>query len=154
MEPISVTKVDHIHRYVTDKFEAAKWYERLLGFEVVGELHANKYPKAPLDIANAGASVKFALFSTNDPAQMGSTATIALRVTPDDFVRMVDNAADLGICKRGNSPLTREDIVRHTGIGDQSVYIVDPWGNSIEIIAEMNEVTIARLGSGHGLYSE
>ena len=39
-----------------------------LGFEVVGELHANKYPKAPLDIANAGASVKFALFSTNDPA--------------------------------------------------------------------------------------
>ena len=154
MDPISVTKVDHIHRYVTDKFEAAKWYERLLGFQVVGELHANKYPKAPLDVANADASVKFALFSTNDPAQMGSTATIALRVAPDDFVRMVDNAADLGIVKRGNAPLTREDIVRHTGIGDQSVYIVDPWGNSIEIIAEMNEATIARLGSGHGLYSD
>ena len=81
--PISVTKVDHIHPYVTDKFEAAKWYERLLGFQVVGELHANKYPKAPLDVANANASVKFALFSTDDPAQMGSTATIALRVAPD-----------------------------------------------------------------------
>ena len=81
--PISVTKVDHIHPYVTDKFEAAKWYERLLGFQVVGELHANKYPKAPLDVANANASVKFALFSTDDPAQMGSTATVALRVAPD-----------------------------------------------------------------------
>ncbi len=135
MDPINVTKIDHIHRYVTDKFEAANWYERLLGFKVVGELHANKYPKAPLDIANAGGSVKFALFSTDDPDQMGSTATVALRVAPDDFVRMVDNAADLGIVKRGNAPLTQEDIVRHTGIGDQSVYIVDPWDQQASKLA-------------------
>ena len=156
MDPISVTKVDHIHRYVTDKFEAAKWYERVFGFQVVDKLlpNAKKYPKAPLDIANADWSVMFALFSTNDPAQMGSTATIAMRVAPDDFVRMMDNAADLDIVKRGNGPLTREDIIRHTATGDQSVYFVDPWGNSIEIITEMTEATIERLGSGGGLYPE
>ncbi len=94
----------------------------------------------------------FALFSTDEPAQMGSTATIAMRVAPDDFVRMMDNAADLDIVKRGNASLTREDIVRHTATGDQSVYFVDPWGNSIEIITEMTEETIEKLGSGDGLY--
>ncbi len=35
MDPISVFKVDHIHRYVTDKFEAAEWYARVFGFRIV-----------------------------------------------------------------------------------------------------------------------
>ena len=65
---------------------------------------------------------------------------------------LLESVADLDIVKRGDAPLTREDIIRHTATGDQSVYFVDPWGNSIEIITEMTEDTIEKLGSGDGLY--
>ena len=101
MDPISVFKVDHIHRYVTDKFEAAEWYARVFGFRIVDKLlpNAKKYPKAPLDIANADSSVMFALFSTDKPELMGSTASIAMRVTPA-FVRMMENTVDLDIVDR------------------------------------------------------
>ena len=156
MDPISVAKVDHIHRYVTDKFEAAKWYERVFGFRIVDKLlpNAKKYPKAPLDIANADSSVMFALFSTDKPELMGSTASIAMRVAPDAFVRMMGNTVDLDIVDRGNARLTNDDIIHHDATGDMSVYFVDPWGNSIEIITEMTAATVEKLGSGEGLYDK
>ena len=156
MDPISVLKVDHIHRYVSDKFEAAKWYERVFGFQVVDKLlpNAKKYPKAPLDIANADNSVMFALFSTDRPELMGSTASIAMRVTPNDFVHMMENTPELNVIDRGDSPLTNDDIIHHDATGDMSVYFVDPWGNSIEIITVMTDATVKKLGTGEGLYDQ
>ena len=75
-----------------------------------------------------------------------------MRVTPDAFVRMMENTVDLDIVDRGNAPLTNADIIHHDATGDMSVYFVDPWGNSIEIITEMTEATRKKLGSGEGLY--
>jgi catechol 2,3-dioxygenase-like lactoylglutathione lyase family enzyme len=156
MDPIRITKVDHIHRYTPDKFEAAAWYGKLFGFEILEAQRPNaeKYRRAPLDVANADQSVILALFSTAKSELMGSTATVALRVTPEDFVRLVEHSEELDIVKRDGTRLTKADIIHHAATGDQSVYFVDPWGNSIEIIAQCTKDTTERLGAGKSFYPE
>lgn len=156
MEPIHIAKVDHIHRYVPDKFEAAAWYKKLFAFEIVEILRPNaeQYPKAPLDVANADRSVILALFSTEKTELMGSTATIALRVSPEDFIRLMEHTEELDIVKRGGARLTRAHIIYHSTTGDQSVYFIDPCGNSIEIITECTKSTTDRFGAGESFYPE
>ena len=137
MKGINPIRVDHIHRYTTDKWDAAKWYNKVFGFEIWEKMrgHAEAYPKAPLDIVNANETIVIALFSTNAEENLNSTSTIALRVSSEDFIVLLRNAEAWEIKKRNGAPLSEEDIIFHTPTGDTSVYFVDPWGNSIEIIA-------------------
>ena len=156
MKPIHASKVDHIHRYTPDKFEAAKWYGKVFGFEIIEELrpHAEKFERAPLDVANEDRSIILALFTTDEEEQMGSTATIALRTSPEDFVRLVEHAGELGIQKRDGTTLTGADIIYHSATKDTSVCFVDPWGNSIELIANHSKVIVDRFGEGQSFYPE
>ena len=85
---------------------------------------------------------------------MDSTATIALRISPEDFVRFLENADMLDLRKRGSSRLTGADIIDHAATNDTSVYFVDPRENSLELIPQCAGAVTEHFGEGQQLYTE
>ena len=73
--------IDHIHVFVSDRADAERWYQRVLGFERVSELEQWATEGGPLTIESGG--VHLALFER--PAQPNH-ATIALKVDGREFL--------------------------------------------------------------------
>ena len=145
MQAIDVKKIDHIHRYTEDKWLEAKWYEKYFGFTIIPhmEAHAKSSTRAPLDIINRSQNIIIALFTARDKNDMNSTSTIAMRVNDEDFIKMINNNDQL--LKRDGNLLSVNDIIFHSPSHDASVYFVDPWGNSIEIITHHSEKIAAHF---------
>lgn len=152
MVPIDVLKIDHIHRYTEDKWEAAKWYEKHFGFTIMPEMeaHARSGTYTPLDVINKEGNIILALFTARNKSDMQSTSTIAMRTTAASFIQMIEQAKPYGFLKRNGDFLTKDDIIFHKPSHDVSVYFVDPWGNSIEIITHYDHsVSQAFPGLSH-----
>ena len=75
---------DHIHVYVSNREEAAEWYQRILGFKVVESLAfwAND-DNRPLTIEDPTGKIHFALFNSDN--FIPSTA-IAFRANEKEFL--------------------------------------------------------------------
>ena len=75
--------IDHFHLYVTDKQQSLKWYQKILGFQVVESLLSWNEEKGPLTIEDQSGSVHLALFTRSD--QPPSTS-IAFKSTGKEFL--------------------------------------------------------------------
>ena len=67
-----VLQIDHVELFVPDRYEAARWYERTLGLQVVPECEPWAVDGGPLMISSDGGSTKLALFE-GQPAPERST---------------------------------------------------------------------------------
>ena len=109
-------KIDHVHVYATDRLEAEKWYEEVLGFSRVRELERWFMDGGPLTISNGG--VHIALFENEDKR----STTIAFSVDAENYLAW------------------RGQLTRHGVNYDESdhelswsIYFFDPYGNPYEI---------------------
>ena len=68
-----VLQIDHVELFVPDRYEAAKWYERVLGLQIVPECEPWAVGGGPLMISSDGGSTKLALFE-GQPAASSQTA--------------------------------------------------------------------------------
>src|SRR5918993_6010989 len=94
-----VLQIDHVELFVPDRYDAAKWYERVLGLQIVAECEPWAVAGGPLMISSDGGSTKLALFE-GQPAASGPTAAfrrVAFRVNAGGFADFIRRLPDLAL---------------------------------------------------------
>lgn len=129
-----VDQIDHAELIVSSRIEAARWYQRVLGLEIVCEFQRwADDPHGPLMIGTAAAGTKIALFEK--PIVQSRITTgfqlLAFRVDGRRFLDFLSNLEDLAVLDREGNPVTRGDAKDHHLAF--SIYFCDPWGNALEI---------------------
>jgi catechol 2,3-dioxygenase-like lactoylglutathione lyase family enzyme len=133
-----VLQIDHVELFVPDRYEAAKWYDRVLGLEIVPECEAWAAGGGPLMISSDGGSTKLALFE-GEPAASAQTAAfrrVAFRVTAAGFAEFLERNPDL---------VTKTSVVDHQQA--YSIYFDDPYGHQLEVTTYEYDQTSVALAS-------
>ena len=141
-----MTRIDHVELFVPDRHEAAKWYQRVLGLEVVPEYeHWASDPRGPLMISSDGGDTKLALF---EGTPQGSRETagfhlVAFRVDAVNFVGFLNRLADLELTNHRGQRVTAAMVSDHTAAW--SIYFNDPYGHRLELTTyEHEQVKVLR----------
>lgn len=126
-----IQEIDHVHIEVRDRDAAADWYERVLGLKRDERLAswAND-PNGPLILATADGKPVLSLFG-REHKPVSRDATIAFRVSGEQFLSFLEELSDIGLAHRSGRALSKRDIVDHSL--SWSIYFVDPDENRIEI---------------------
>lgn len=121
-------RIDHIELFVPDQTQAAEWYARVLGFQVIPEYVHWAEAGGPLMITNDGGQTMLALFegTLQGDSEVVGFRRVAFRVDSNDFIQFLVSSANW--CQ---PPLTKRDVVDHEK--SFSVYFADPYGNLLEV---------------------
>jgi catechol 2,3-dioxygenase-like lactoylglutathione lyase family enzyme len=134
MTTIPPLQIDHVEVFVPDRFEAAAWYERVLGLRILDEYsHWADDPRGPLMISADQGRTKLALFE-GQPQGTKPTAgfhLVAFRVDAEGFLACVDRLAECGVRDRQGRPYRIDSVVDHQCA--YSIYFSDPNGHRLEI---------------------
>ena len=133
-----VLQIDHVELFVPDRYEAAKWYARVLGLQILPECEPWAVGGGPLMISSDGGSTKLALFE-GEPAASSQTAAfrrVAFRVTADGFAEFIERNPDL---------VTKDAVVDHQQA--YSIYFNDPYGHQLEVTTYEYDQTSAWLAA-------
>lgn len=133
---ITVERIDHIEVFVPDRYEAAAWYQRVLGLEImqgpVWEWAVN-LPNGPLFLANPSGTVKVSLFEgepLRDQPPIGQAQT-CFTVDAESFLRFRDQLDDLNLYNRFGNRVAADQISDHRLAW--AFYFTDPYGNRYEL---------------------
>jgi catechol 2,3-dioxygenase-like lactoylglutathione lyase family enzyme len=141
-----VLQIDHVELFVPDRHEAAGWYQRMLGLEIVPEYLAwAADPRGPLMISSDDGSTKLALFEGR-PQKSRPTAgfhRVAFRVNAGAFMEFVRRLGDRPLNDHEDRPVTADSVVDHEKA--YSVYFSDPYGHRLEVTTYEYEATRAAL---------
>ena len=141
-----VEQIDHVELFVPDRYEAAQWYEKVLGLKIVkGYKRWSDDPHGPLMISTPKAQTKLALFR-GEPQAGRKTAgyhCVAFRVTGKSFLQFLDILKDLKLQDDSGRMLTSSDYHDYTKAF--SIYFFDPWGHRIEITSYEHEIVRKNL---------
>ena len=114
----TLSGIDHCHLNVANLSNAVKWYQRVLGFNIVPELAFwDEKGKGPLTLEDACSTTRLALFEGE-----GRSKGIAFSATGDQFIQWLAHFEQLAI----------KTIVADHGV-TFSMYFKDESGNSHEI---------------------
>jgi catechol 2,3-dioxygenase-like lactoylglutathione lyase family enzyme len=141
-----VEQIDHVHVFVADQSEAARWYERVFGLTVHGD-PPEPGEGGPLVVSSDGGSTGLALFRRPDDERPPSVATtVAFRVGGEGFLAFLKRQGGEEGDGQDGPRLTRGDVVDHDYCF--SLYFSDPDGNPYELTTYDYEQVRARLGGG------
>jgi catechol 2,3-dioxygenase-like lactoylglutathione lyase family enzyme len=133
-------QIDHVEVFVPDRHEAATWYHRALGCEIIPEYSEwSEDPRGPVMISPDGGGTKLALFR-GEPQGARPTAgfhLVAFRVNGPAFIEFLTRASDLGLKNAQGETVTRESAVDHGKA--YSVYFSDPYGHRLEVTSYEHE---------------
>jgi catechol 2,3-dioxygenase-like lactoylglutathione lyase family enzyme len=141
-----VDQIDHVELFVPDRREAAEWYHRVLGLEVVPAYeHWARDNRGPLMISSDSGSTKLALF---EGAPQGSRETagfhrVAFRVEALVFGEFLRRLPDLDLTDDRGRQVTAELVVDHEA--SYSIYFCDPFGHRLELTTYDYDQTKAEL---------
>ena len=125
----SVLGIDHVELFVPDRFEAAAWYERVLGLSIVPEFRAWATDSGgPLMIA-ADDGTKLALFEGEPPGRRHQAGfrRVAFRLPAEGFLTFLQELPEL--LSPQDAP--EDPVVDHEK--SYSIYFADPWGHLLEV---------------------
>ena len=111
--------VDHIHLYAPDREAAAKWYEEVLGFEVVEHMAFwAKDPGGPLTLQNPKGAIHLAVFRSDKQKPF----SLAFGASGEEYLqwRTYLKTAPVSLAEKEHQI-------------SWSLYFNDPYGNEIEI---------------------
>lgn len=141
-----VLQIDHVELFVPDRHEAAAWYARVLGLEIIrGFEEWAVDPRGPLMISSDHGSTKLALFE-GEPQHLRPTAgfhRVAFRVDADGFLTFVRRLERYGLRDHQDREVTGEAIVDHGQA--YSIYFSDPFGHRLEVTTYDHDATRAAL---------
>lgn len=149
MTSFRVLQIDHVELFVPDRHEAADWYQRVLGLEVVREYQEWATDRGgPLMISSDSGSTKLALFEGQPQASKPTAGfhRVAFRVSAVDFIEFLRRLADLPLKDHQDRRVTSHSVVDHQKA--YSVYFSDPYGHRLEVTTYEYEATRAALGGG------
>ncbi len=130
----SVLQIDHVELFVADRYEAAKWYEHVLGLRVVTEFEIWAAGGGPLMVSSDEGSTKLALFEGQPETSAGRNSgfhRVAFRVGADGFLAFLNRLQDLRLSDGRGRDVTAESVVDHQKA--YSIYFVDPYGHLLEV---------------------
>ena len=115
MASFRVLQIDHVELCVPDRHEAAGWYQRILGLEVVPayeEWSAN--PRGPLMISSDGGNTKLALFEGEPQASRPAAGfhRVAFRVNAGAFLDFLQRLADRPLKDRKSTRLNSSHTIQ------------------------------------------
>lgn len=121
-------KIDHVELFVPSRWEAAEWYRKVLGFEVIQEHVDWAEAGGPLMISNDGGNTMLALFKgqPQGDAEVRGLRRVAFRVDASGFLRFLESSASWSPQPLGPSNLQDHDKAL-------SLYFSDPYGNLLEV---------------------
>ncbi|MDA2938968.1 VOC family protein [Acidobacteria bacterium AH-259-A15] len=129
-----VEQVDHIEVFVPNRYEAAEWYEKVLGLEIVLSYEQwAEDSRGPLMISSDNGNTKLALFE-GQPQGSRETAgfhRVAFRVDAASFFEFVKRLADLHLKDHRGRLVTSQAVVDHQKA--YSIYFCDPYGHRLEV---------------------
>lgn len=129
-EHFRVDSLDHVELLVPDRYEAAAWYQKVFGLEIVKQLESWCEPNhGPLMVSSDGGKTMLALLRGEPQAEHpeAGPTVIAFRVSGEKFLQFIDASSTLELAPGETIALTRDDISNHEH--SYSVYFSDPWGN-------------------------
>jgi catechol 2,3-dioxygenase-like lactoylglutathione lyase family enzyme len=123
MDGFRVEAIDHVELFVPDRHEAAAWYRRVLGLDVLPE-HEDwaQDPQGPLMISSDRGRTMIALFA-GEPQAARPTAgfhRVAFRVNGPTFLAFRDRLREVEAVLRDHDKAW-------------SLYFSDPWGHRLEV---------------------
>ncbi len=137
-----VDQIDHVELFVPDQHQAADWYRRVLGLDVVPEYeHWAEDPRGPLMISTDRGRTKLALFQG---APQGSRETagfhlVAFRVGAVAFAEFLRRLPNLDLTDHRGRHVTADLVVDHEKA--YSIYFSDPFGHRLELTTYAYEET-------------
>ncbi len=143
-----VDQIDHVELFVPERYEAARWYGKVLGLVVLPEYeHWAKDPQGPLMISSDGGSTKLALFQGTPlgPRETAGFHLVAFRVRAPSFIRFLEKLPDLDLTDHRGRQVTSELVVDHERAF--SIYFSDPFGHRLELTTYDYEETSRRIES-------
>ena len=141
-----VLQIDHVELFVPDRYEAARWYERVLGLRIVPEYETWATGGGPLMISTDEGDTKLALFEGIPAPPQARTAAfhrVAFRVTADGFNEFLSRLPDFRLTGANDQPVTRKSVVDHQKA--YSIYFSDPYGHRLEVTTYEYEATRTAL---------
>jgi catechol 2,3-dioxygenase-like lactoylglutathione lyase family enzyme len=140
-----VLQIDHVELFVPDRYEAARWYERVLGLRVVPECEVWAVGGGPLMISSDAGSTKLALFEGQPVAapQTAAFRRVAFRATAKGFAEFLQRLQELALVDGQQRPVTPASVVDHQQA--YSIYFSDPYGHQLEVTTYDYQETSAHL---------
>ena len=132
MNGFSMGTLDHMHLMVPDRYEAARWFQKNLGFEIVEKYRAwAEVAGGPLHISADGGRSALALFERGQHPEFKVETAVAFRVGAEEFVTFGNELASIELRDAGGKPLEPASVVDHDLC--YAYYFQDPYGNSFEL---------------------
>lgn len=129
-----VDQIDHIELFVPDRYETAKWYEKIFGLKIIKEYeYWAQNPRGPLMITTPKGETKLALFE-GEPQQGRETAgfhRVAFRVSGTAFLEFLNRLSDLELFDATGNLVTEDQVSDHQSA--YSIYFCDPYGHRLEV---------------------
>ncbi len=141
----TVLQIDHVELFVPDRYEAARWYDHVLGLRIVPECEAWAAGGGPLMISSDEGSTKLALFEGKPDTSSDRAAfhRVAFRVAADGFAAFIERLPELMLVDAGGRAVTHESVVDHQQAF--SIYFNDPWTHRLEVTTYDYDETAAYL---------
>ena len=144
--PYRVQQLDHVELFVPDRYQAARWYEQVLGLTILEEYeYWAADPSGPLMISSDGGNTKVALFEHAQlSAQRGGYDQVAFRVSGPGFLAFIARFGEqLELYNEQGQRLSRDNVRDHRGA--YSVHFLDPWNHRLEVTTYDCEYVRSRL---------
>jgi catechol 2,3-dioxygenase-like lactoylglutathione lyase family enzyme len=129
-----VLQIDHVELFVPDRYEAARWYESVLGLRVLPEFEMWAAGSGPLMVSSDEGSTKLALFEGRPDTSASIPSgfrRVAFRVDADGFLAFLNRLPDLHLSDAHGRGVTADLVVDHQKA--YSIYFVDPYGHLLEV---------------------
>jgi catechol 2,3-dioxygenase-like lactoylglutathione lyase family enzyme len=138
-DAFAVERIDHVGVFAPGRYEAAAWYRRVLGLDILrGAPWENtaRLPGGPLILANASGGARVALF---DGEPLGGREPVGhcyvcFRAGGDVFDRFVDRLDLIPVYDERGERLAATHVAEREGA--RSLAFCDPYGNRYRIAAE------------------
>lgn len=132
MNGFKMGTLDHMHLVVSDRYEAARWFQQHLGFEIVAEYEVwAKVTGGPLHISADGGRSGLALFERGPHHDFRVETSVAFRVDAQQFVVFAEGLEASTIRDLDGRALRTASVVDHDLC--YTFYLQDPYGNQFEL---------------------
>jgi catechol 2,3-dioxygenase-like lactoylglutathione lyase family enzyme len=138
-----VEQIDHVHVFVADQYEAARWYQQILGMEILPQYRDWATEDGPLMISSDGGNTKLALFKRRASQKTGEKKTIAFRVGSAGFAAFLKHLEKNEVKDETGKRVTARDVVDHEKAF--SIYFNDPDGNPYEVTTYDYQLVLQHL---------
>ena len=146
MSAFRVLQIDHVELFVPDRREAAAWYQRVLGFQIIPEFQVwAEDRRGPLMISSDSGGTKLALFEGQPQASRPTAGfhRVAFRVDAEGFVTFLRRLSEEPVHDDRGRQVTVGSVVDHRMA--YSVYFCDPYGHRLEVTTYDYDATRAAL---------